>query len=188
MFTTSPSLLERIRTARAPEAWEQFIDLYTPLFYAWARRLGLDEHDAADLVQDVFATLVEKLPTFDYNPGQSFRAWLKTVLLNRWRNRCRRRSVCATVAGGAALEAVPAPPEAPFFEEQEYRQALVARALQLMQAKLQSVTWKACWEYVVNDRPAAEVAAELGLSVSSVYLAKSRVLRLLREQLDGFLD
>jgi RNA polymerase sigma-70 factor (ECF subfamily) len=186
MFTTSPSLLERIRTARAPEAWEQFIDLYTPLFYAWARRLGLDEHDAADLIQDVFAALVEKLPAFHYDAGQSFRAWLKTVLLNRWRNRGRRRSVSA--AGGATLEAVPAPDEVSLLEEQEYRQALVGRALQLMQAEFQPATWKACWELVVNDRPAAEVAVELGLSVNAVYLAKGRVLRRLREQLDGLLD
>lgn len=72
--------------------------------------------------------------------------------------------------------------------EAEYRCHLVHRALELMQAEFQTVTWKACWECVVRDRTAAEVAAELGITVNAVYLAKSRVLRRLREELQGLLD
>ena len=87
MFTTPHSLLDRIRSDPTQDAWGTLIDLYTPLFFTWTRRLGLSEHDAADLIQDIFTTLVEKLPTFHCDPQQSFRAWLKTVLLNRWRNR-----------------------------------------------------------------------------------------------------
>ncbi len=188
MFTTLPSLMERIKTDPTRQAWQQFIDLYTPLFFTWARRLGLSEHDTADLVQDVFATLVEKLPTFHYDPRQSFRAWLKTVLVNRWRDWCRRRALNPAPAGAAALAQAPAPDAVPFFEEEEYRQALVRRALALMQAEFQPAVWRACWEFVVCDRPASEVAAELGISVNSVYLAKSRVLRYLREHLHGLLD
>ena len=63
-------------------AWEKFVDLYTPLLFAWARRLDLPSHESADLVQDIFAVLVEKLPSFAYDESRSFRAWLKTVLLN----------------------------------------------------------------------------------------------------------
>ena len=74
------------------------------------------------------------------------------------------------------------------IEEEEYRRYLVRRALGLMQAEFEPATWKACWEFVVHDRPAAEVAAELGLSVNAVYLAKSRVLRRLRAELRGLLD
>jgi len=64
----------------------------------------------------------------------------------------------------------------------------VGRALELMRADFQPVTWQACWEFVVRDRPAAEVAAELGITINTVYLAKSRVLRRLREELAGLLD
>ncbi len=187
MFTTPPSLLERIARDPSREAWQQFVDLYTPLLFGWCRRLGLGEHDAADLTQDVFAVLVEKLPAFRYDPQQSFRAWLKTVLLNRWRN-LRRQPPGPAHAGPADLEDVAGPQEAALFEEEEYRQALVSRALALMQAEFQPATWRACWEFVVRDRPAAAVAAELGISINAVYLAKSRVLRRLREQLDGLLD
>ena len=72
--------------------------------------------------------------------------------------------------------------------EAEYRQYLTDRALQLMQAEFQPATWKAFWECVTGGRSAADVGAELGMSVAAVYAAKSRVLRRLREELDGLLD
>lgn len=188
MFTTSPSLLEQVATDPTRSAWPLFVELYTPLLFSWVRRLGLTEHDAADMVQDIFAVLVEKMPGFHYNPQQSFRAWLKTVLLNRWRNHTRKSNAHQVDSDPAVLEQIPAPEVEVFFEEEEYRQALVNRALTLMQTEFEPATWRACWEFVVRDRPAAEVAAELGLTVNAVYLAKSRVLRRLRERLAGLLD
>jgi RNA polymerase sigma-70 factor (ECF subfamily) len=187
MMTTPPSLLERLRRSPEQAAWERFVDLYTPLLFAWANRLGLTGHDAADLVQDLFAVLVEKLPQFEYDGRKSFRAWVKTILLNLWRNRQRRRAKERLVAGHP-LEELAGDAESAAFEEAEYRRHLVRRILDLMQAEFQPVTWKACWEYVVEDRPAAEVAARLGITVNAVYLAKSRVLRRLREELEGLLD
>jgi RNA polymerase sigma-70 factor (ECF subfamily) len=186
MLTTPPSLLERLRQAPERDAWGRFVEMYTPLFFAWARRLGLDGHDAADLVQDLFAVLVEQLPQFEYDGRKSFRAWLKTVLLNRWRNHRRRR--VPDPAGPGGLADVAGPEDVPELEEAEYRQHLVRRALAVMQAEFEPATWKACWEFVVCDRPAAEVARELGISVNAVYLAKGRVLRRLREELAGLLE
>ena len=73
-------------------------------------------------------------------------------------------------------------------DEAEYRQHLLTRAMQLMQADFQPATWKACWEVVVKDRAAAEVAAELGLSVGAVHAARFRILARLRQELKGMLD
>jgi RNA polymerase sigma-70 factor (ECF subfamily) len=186
MLSTSSTLLYRLRNSpQDASAWEKFVDLYTPLLLAWTRRLGLLEHDAADLIQELFTSLVEVLPQFDYDRDKSFRAWLRTLLMNRWRNQQRRRK--AIQAGEGVLDTLAAA-EPPEFGEEEYRQHLVARALHLMQSEFPETTWKACWEFVVRDRPAAEVAAELGISVNSVYLAKSRVLRRLREELAGLLE
>jgi RNA polymerase sigma-70 factor (ECF subfamily) len=186
MLTTSPSLLARLRTSPQRQAWDRFVELYTPLLFAWAGRLGLTGHDAADLVQDVFTILVERLPEFQYNADQSFRAWLKTVLRNRWRQQQRHRAVEKRV--DAALDAVAGPDAVPELEAEEYRRHLVGRALALMEAEFQPQTWKACWESVVHGRAAAEVAAELGMTPNAVYLARSRVLRRLREELQGLLD
>lgn len=188
MHTTSVSLLERLRQPAEREAWPRFVQLYTPFLYGWARRAGLQNQDAADLVQEVLVVLVQKLPEFAYDRQQSFRGWLRTVTLNKWRD-MRRRRLAALPAGSAPdLAEVAVPDTAAALEEAEYRQHLVKRALELMEVEFHPTTWKACWEYMIIDRPAAEVARELGITVNAVYLAKSRVLARLRQELEGLLD
>ena len=90
MFLTPASLLDQLRSDEAT-AWDRFVELYTPLLFRWAQRVGQPDSDAADLVQDVFLVLWRKLPEFQYDPGRSFHAWLKTIFLNRHHDRVRQR-------------------------------------------------------------------------------------------------
>jgi RNA polymerase sigma-70 factor (ECF subfamily) len=181
-------LLERLRQPTDQEAWAQFVRLYTPLLYYWARRVGLQPQDAADLVQDVFALLCQKLPQFTYDRGRSFRSWLRTVTLNRWRSDQRRRAAQQRADPDAHLSDLAASDGFELFEEGEYRRHVVGRALELIEADFQPVTWKAFWEFVVNGQPAAKVAVQLGLSEGAVRAAKFRVLCRLREELAGLVD
>ncbi len=183
MNSTSASLLLRVRRIEDREAWDRLVELYTPLLYFWARRLGPVPVDAADLVQEVFVTLVQKLPQFEYDETQSFRGWLWTVLLNKWREfRCRR-----------PLMAMPPDSQLPdddtvtVMAENEYRQYLVGRAMELMREVFQPKIWKACWEHVVLGKSAAEVGPCLDMTENAVYLASSRVLRRLRQELQELL-
>jgi RNA polymerase sigma-70 factor (ECF subfamily) len=187
MNTTPVSLLEQLRQPAAQGAWEVFVRLYTPLLFHWARGLGLQDQDAADLVQDVFTTLVQKLPEFAYDRHRSFRGWLRTITVNKWRD-SRRRHAPQPLEPGDEPVAPPAPSDAKFFAEEEYRRHVLARALELMQTDFQPTTWRAFWEHGVCGRPAAAVAAELGLTVGAVYAAKCRVLDRLRKELQGLLD
>jgi RNA polymerase sigma-70 factor (ECF subfamily) len=149
--------------------------------------MGLQAADAADLVQDVFAVLLEKLPTFRRQPGGGFRSWLRTVTVNRWRDSLRRQA--AVIRGTAAgLDEVAAPDEFAAFWEDEYRRHLVGRAAELLRGEFQPQTWQACWAVAAEGKAPATVAAELGLSVAAVYAAKSRVLRRLRRELEGLLE
>lgn len=187
MESTPVSLLERLRQAGEQAAWERFVQLYTPLLRHWARRLGLQGADADDVVQDVFAVLVEKLPEFRYDPARRFRGWLWTILANKCRTR-RRRPVGWRKPLDEELEALTAPDPAAESDEAEYRQYLTQRALELLQGEFQPATWQAFREFAIAGRPAAEVARELHLSENAVYLAKARVLRRLRRELAGLLD
>jgi RNA polymerase sigma-70 factor (ECF subfamily) len=184
MSTTSISLLARLRHPGDEQAWRRFVALYTPLLYHWAKTSGLRGGDAEDLVQDVFTVLIGKLPQFEYDRGQSFRGWLRTIAVNRCRDRFRRRQHQPRLVGAEQFDGE-SPDGIPWLAEAEYRSQLVARALELMRREFEEPTWRACFECTVNDRPAADVARELGLSVNAVYVAKSRVLRRLRQELDG---
>jgi RNA polymerase sigma-70 factor (ECF subfamily) len=189
MLSTSTNLLQRLQQPNQGQAWARFVELYTPLLLAWARKAGLSPEDAADHVQEVFAHLVRKLPEFQYDPQRgSFRGWLRTILTNKLRDRLRRHPMRMGQASDAELAGLidAATPEQ--FGEQEHNQYLVRRALELMQAEFEPTTWRACWEFVVNDRPAAEVARQLGITENAVHIAKLRVLRRLRQELAGFLE
>jgi RNA polymerase sigma-70 factor (ECF subfamily) len=187
MDETSTSLLERLR--RPDEgAWSRFVDLYTPLLYYWACRMGLQAADAADLVQEVFTILLQKFPQFSYDKNKSFRSWLRTVTLNCWYDNRRRKFAALRDAGPPGLQDVTAPDAAEALWEKEYRDHLVGRAAEVMKAEFQPATWQAFWDLTVEGKSGAEVAAALGLSVDAVYAAKSRVLRRLRQELDGMLE
>jgi RNA polymerase sigma-70 factor (ECF subfamily) len=182
---TSISLLDRLRHPGEQQAWERFVALYTPLLYYWAQRMGLRPQDAGDVVQEVFKTLVKKLHAFRYDPQKSFRSWLREVLRKKCIDRQRVKSIPLVDEG---VSKVPDPAEPDDFIEQEYREYIVRRALQLMQKEFKPTTWKACWAFVVEAKPAAAIARELGISEQAVFTAKWRVLRRLREEFQSLLE
>src|SRR5580765_7021813 len=92
MTSTPISLLQRLQKAADTEDWKRFVALYTPLMYYWSRKLGLQSHDAADQVQDVFLQLVRKLTNYQPRSEKRFRSWLWIVFVNVFRMRQRRLS------------------------------------------------------------------------------------------------
>jgi len=189
LITTSVSLLHRLQQGTDSRDWQRFVHLYTPLLLRWARRAGAQDADAADLTQDVLLLLVHKLPTFDHKGPQSFRGWLRTLLLNKWRDLCRYRAARPARIDDAALETVPARAgDREDQEDREDRYRLIARALDLIRGDFEPHVWRAFWELFTSGRAADAVAAELGVRVAVVYSAKCRVLRALRQELDGLLD
>lgn len=190
MESTSTSLLESLQKGADSSAWERFVRLYTPLLMAWGRRAGLSEQDNSDLTQEVLLLLLNKLREFRYDSQGSFRAWLRTVTLNKF-NELQRRPNPAIAKGGESsggLSGIPDLSQADDFWDREYSEHLVRQALEIMRSNFEPTTWQACWEHVVSGKSAAEVGQQLGLSEGAVYVAKSRVLRRLRQELDGLLD
>src|SRR3954453_5296557 len=135
------SLLERLRQPFEPEAWARFVSLYTPLMYSWARRVGLQEQDAADLVQDVFVTLLQVLPTFTYDRHKSFRRWLWTVTINKWRKDRNQPDKRSLSGFGGLPEPVAVVNDLEAAWAAEYHQHLLNQALRLMRSDFEETTW-----------------------------------------------
>jgi RNA polymerase sigma-70 factor (ECF subfamily) len=181
---TSLSLLEAVR-ARDPEAWQRLAPLYGPLVYGWCRRQGLQAGDAEDVVQDVFLTVAARVADFRRErEGDTFRGWLWTVMRHKIGDWIRRRNKQPQAAGGTDayqhLQTTPAP-DAGEADGDSGAASLYRRGLDLIRAEFEERTWQAFWRVAGQDP--ADVAAALGLSRNAVYVAKSRVLRRLREVL-----
>ena len=191
MLTTSVSLLERLGQPNQNEAWDRFVLLYTPfLSHILINRLHVRPQEAADLVQEIFVTLLRTLPKFEYDPAKgNFRGYLRQVCTSKAADlRRKRQSPAANEAELSALEDEKAGAEIANVWQQDHNRFLTRRALELMQEEFQPTTWKACWEFVVNGRSAAEIAKELGITENAVFIAKHRVIQRLRQELEGLLE
>jgi RNA polymerase sigma-70 factor (ECF subfamily) len=149
--------------------------------------MGLQTNDAADLAQEVLTLAFQKLPSFEYDANKSFRGWLRTVTLNRYRETLRKKSIGAATATQSVLASIAQPGSAESTWDLNYQQALVGRAMKILESEFQPATWAAIKQYVFGGVPAAEAAASNGLSIWTVYAAKSRLMSRMRETLDGLL-
>ena len=183
---TRASLLVRLRDPHDANAWGQFVGLYAPLVYGYARRQGLQDADAADLTQEVLGAVANGVGRLDYDPARgAFRNWLFTVVRRKLANRRAAAEHRARGSGDTAtqqlLEQCPAPNGVESDWQAEWDRRVFAWACEQVRPGVSDATWRAFWQTAVEGRPGKAVAAELGLSVAAVYLARSRVLARLRE-------
>lgn len=186
---TRPSLLLRIRDSKDGMAWQEFVDLYTPLIYQHARKSGFQDADAADVSQEVLRAVAKAIARLRYDPGRgSFRGWLFTIVRNVQRNLHLHRKRHRVVTG--QQEVIGEHPERDEAEETlwnlEYEKRLFAWAGVRVRADVQDATWQAFWQTAVQGRTFQQVAESLGMSIGAVYVAKSRVLERLRKEIQEF--
>jgi RNA polymerase sigma factor (sigma-70 family) len=177
---TRPSLLLRLRDGRDAAAWAEFVDLYAPLVYGFARKHGLQDADAADVTQDVLQALVGAIGRLDYDPRRgTFRGWLFTVVRHKLQHFLDRRRRHKPGSGDSGvqnlLELQPAPEQLPQWER-DYQQRLWDWAAEQVRRTCSETTWQAFWLTAVAELSSKEAARRLGVSVAAVYLAKRRVL------------
>lgn len=183
---THPSLLLRIRDASDADAWTEFVNVYGPIVYAYSRRRGLNDSDAADVTQEVMAQVAQSIGSFDYQPEKGrFRSWLGRVTKSKI-NRLRRRAE-HSAGGERAMQSELLENEVAEETDSEWIEHFSAEimnvALERIRPNFELATWQAFEAVWVHNRPAAEVAQEMGRPVVSVYLAKSRALARLRAEI-----
>ncbi|MFN4257655.1 MAG: RNA polymerase sigma factor [Gemmataceae bacterium] len=194
LSVTSTSLLRCVQ-ANDPAAWQRIVSLYSPLIFHWCQRAGLQAADAADVSQEVFRAVAHAIGAFRRDrPGDSFRGWLRVITRNKLRDWARQRQLEVPAVGGAELldllghQDDNAKPTADPADVAEDSQLLLRRALELIQAEFEERRWQAFWRVTIEDQSPDQVALDLGMTANAVYLAKSRILRRLREEFVELLD
>jgi RNA polymerase sigma-70 factor (ECF subfamily) len=178
-----------------PVAWERLVRLYSPLVYTWCRRVQLQPTDAEEVGQEVFLTIARTIKDFRLElPGDSFLGWVRAIAKSKIIDFFRRRRRGPVAEGGSngqhRLDGA-ADPDCldgdPAALRQE-KQLLVRRALELIQCEFETKTWQAFLLQVQDEKSGAETAAQLGMTVNAVYLARVRVQRRLRAEFADVFD
>lgn len=192
---TSTSLLDRLRDRGDAESWQVLVDLYTPMIRGWLKRhSGLDQ-DADDVIQDVLAVVVRRIPEFHREPRVgAFRAWLKAITVNclrdTWKSRRKHRPNAAADNQMAELVQQLEDPHSGLSKmwDQEHDRHVTQRLLEMIRPEFTEKTWLAFQRFALQNEPAESVAADLQITVNAVFIAKSRVLSALRREGAGLLE
>lgn len=188
---TRASLILRLQNADDITAWDQFAELYGPVVYRSARRLGLQPADADDCVQEVLAAVASSVAQWLQRDDRGpFRSWLFRIARNTAIDfLTRRKHRPWSEGGGTANEklnrlAISTNVSSRF--DLEYRRELFLRASEMVRSQVSESTWQAFHRTSVQQQSAADVAAQLNMSVGSVYIARSRVMKRLKLAVKSF--
>jgi RNA polymerase sigma-70 factor (ECF subfamily) len=194
MQQTSASLLERLRDRSDSEAWGRMVDLYTPMIRSWIGRYELAEAEVDDLSQTVMAAVVANLPSFRHNGRVgAFRNWLRKIAVNSARQKFRTDRNSADSPGGSAFLASLGKLDDPDSDlSRIWDQAHDAHVLRMLlswaESDFEPKTWQAFRRQVFDQVKPKTVADELEMTVSAVLVAKSRILKRLRELGRGLIE
>jgi RNA polymerase sigma-70 factor (ECF subfamily) len=185
---TSATLLVRLSSpAVDPEAWAEFVRRYGPLVYRWCLRWRLQEADAQDLTQDVLTRLVVRLRDFHYDPNRSFRAYLRTVAGYAWRDLLEDRRKAGAGRGDTThlelLEGIEARDDLAHRLDEEFDRELLERAIERVRARVEPPTWEAFRLTALEGLAGAAAAARLGMGAFAVFKARSRVQKMLHDEI-----
>lgn len=187
---TSLSLLERLSDKSSEADWHRLHAIYAPLLQQWLVRYGVSTCDLDDLTQDVFQTVFREIPRFRHNGHTgAFRRWLRIMIVNRlkwfWRSR-RLRAPRDTEALLASMEDPNSDPNQMW--ELEHDVHVAKRLLELVESHFTVTSWEAFRLQVLQGHRASETASMLGITVNAALIAKSRVLKTLREEARGMIE
>jgi RNA polymerase sigma-70 factor (ECF subfamily) len=183
---TSASLLGRLNTDPGDAAaWEQFVNRYGPRLLQWCSHWGLQDADAQDVTQNVLLMVARQMRTFRYDPERSFRGWLKTVTRVAWSKFLEGQRRAGQGSGDSSvldrLATLEAGDDLVQKIEEEYDRELLEAASARVRLRVDPQTWEAFRLLAFDGVAGAEAAERLGMKVGAVFVAKSRVQKMLQE-------
>lgn len=197
LIPTRASLLERLKDLGDQASWDRFYEIYHDLIFSVARRAGLTEAEASEVVQDTLISVAKKMPEFTYDPARdSFKGWLLTVVRWRIRDQLAKRADEAQKQSPssrdqqdqdtrtATVDRVPdtARPALEGIWDEEWESQLLQTALARIKRQVQPQHYQIYYLHVVLGQPPREVARSLGVNAAQIYLAKHRVGNLIKKE------
>lgn len=182
---TRASLIVSLPCAEDAAAWREFVGIYEPFVYRFARRNGLQDADAAELVQNVLMSVVKAVGRWEAEPKRArFRSWLFTIarnqLIDMLARRNRIRSGSSSVIDLLSQQKASGDLTAKFVLD--HRRELFRWAASQVKKAVTAPTWQAFWLTSVEEKTVEEAAAALKMTPGAVYIARSRVLAKLRAE------
>jgi RNA polymerase sigma-70 factor (ECF subfamily) len=191
--STSTNLLKRV-VEGDQEAWARFVVIYGAFIYARCRQAGVLPEDAADLVQEVLGRVLKSIGTLRRDePGQGLRPWLRTIAKNVINDHFRSLQRERKAFGHQAFHAILDEFSSPWDEDSNSWAAtpdvvlVLRQAMECVKIDYEEKTWQAFWRTVVEQQPTADVASDLGLAQGTVRQARYKILKRLREEIQGLL-
>lgn len=194
MDETSLSLLARVRQTTDSKSWERLVDLYAPLMRDWLRTYGVQDADAEDLIQEVLTVVAREIAHFDHNHRSgAFRSWLRATLVHRLRHFWRSNSHRMVAAGGTSVleqlnQLEDETSQLSRIWNEQHDRDVISRLVELVRPMFLPKTWTAFHRQMFDGQSPEQVAAELGMPLGSVYMARHRVLNALRREAAGLID
>ena len=193
LIPTRATLLERLKDWQDQSSWQEFFDTYWKLIYGVARKAGLTDAEAQDVVQETILSVARHMPTFKYDPAiGSFKAWL--LNMTRWRiiGQIRKRGPPGvhlraskdTTTGTRITDQIvdPASQNLDQLWEAEWQKALFDAAIAKVKRHIDPQKYQLFDFYVHQEWAAEKVAQTFGVPIEHVYLAKHRITELIKEE------
>jgi len=190
---TRQSLLARLKGVSVqPEAWQRFLEIYTPPILSWCRSYGLQEADARDVTQEVLLRISRYLPQFDYDPTRCFRGWLRTIVHRSWCDWMECGGAGQVGTGDTRvlqlLRGLPARDDLLARLEQQYDRELLQLAMDRVRERVEPQTWQVFELLALQQVAGIEAARHTGMKVASAFAARSKVQRMVRDELSRLRD
>jgi RNA polymerase sigma-70 factor (ECF subfamily) len=186
---TSLTLLAKMQSQQVQaDDWRRFLQVYTPAILDWCRSYRLQEADSRDMTQEVLLRISRCLAEFEYDPSKSFRGWLRTVLHRCWCDWLKSTELGGTGSGDTAilrlLAEIPAREDLARRLDEQYDRELLGIAMEQIRARVTPQTWQAFELLAMRHMPGNEAARHTGMNVASAFAARSKVQRLVREEVE----
>ncbi len=184
---TRHSLLSRLKDCENQAEWKEFFDCYWRLIYGFARKSGMGDADAQDIVQEVMLSVTKSLPDYRRQQGSSFKAWLLTIVRRRMADHWRTRLPKDQLTGPLPEQSSSLGAEDPALEvlwQEEWETRLYEAAAQQVQQRVGAKNYL-IFDMIVRQRiPLGDVSRSLGVNAAQIYLAKHRVGRHMKQAVE----